>query len=94
MQRATFNFAPTSKARSPRDTVLEDAMAFVGWEMSDARNLGRMLRGFKGKTPNEIRRHMSTARQEGKVPPALFLVLMGIAKRNKQKTPRVAPDKN
>ena len=85
MQKASFTFTPTSKARSPRDTVLEDAMAFVGWDMSDARKLGRMVRGFRGKSPNDIRRLISTARQEGKNPPALFIHLMGISKGgNKQ----------
>ncbi|MDO8094433.1 MAG: hypothetical protein Q6360_13225 [Candidatus Brocadiales bacterium] len=75
MIKATFTLPQQSKARSARDVCLESVMSFLGRSFEDKRELGKTLRLLKGKKPSEIRRLLSTARQEGNNPPALFVHL-------------------
>ncbi len=76
-----FKIMPTYKARCKRDLVLEDAMTFMGWSVSNKTELGRMLRGFKVKTPTQIYDNLGKAKH-GNKPRGLFLYLMGMVKTN------------
>ena len=76
MKHAAFSLPlPTSKARCARDLVFEEVLDFLGYSMDNPRERGKTLRMLKGKRPSEIRALMSTAKQEGKNPPALFIHL-------------------
>lgn len=77
MERAKFVFdIPLSKARSPRDILLEEVLAALSYPIEDKRKLGMTLRLLKGHTPRQIRSWMSEARQFGRNPTAMFLWLL------------------
>lgn len=75
MKKAVFQIKieNESKARSLRDSVLEQVMDFLNHDMADERKLGYTLRLLKGKKPSRILDMMKEAQKDGKSPQALFI---------------------